>query len=625
MNTEFHFSTSSKTAPEDYQLRSSAKRQATQTVPQNENLDAARRLLQQGHIDSAELHCFWQMEQFGPSGDVLHILGTIAIRRGHIPRALKRMENAVRFAPSNAVIRAHYAETLRHAGEVEKAVSEGREAVSLDPENAETHNCLGLAFLENKQLDLAIRAFENATKLAPANAGYWNNLGSTFRTLELIPQAITAYRKAVSLAPGSASFHSNLAGALVEDCQHHEGLKHFLEAAELDSKDAETLNHIGQIHDELGDSQAALGWFRKAIALDPNAVPAYVNLAVHHEKEITDADRAAIERILTTEQLTGKQEAALRFAKAHLLDKQKDYAGATREFRRANLVQKQWHESRREGYSCERHEKLVDAIINHFTADFFQRTAGWGSDSERPVFIIGLPRSGTTLTEQILAAHPDAFGAGELRIAATTFDSLPRRMDRNSHPTDCLQSLPKQLTGVIADDYLWELNRFNSNKSRVVDKMPENYMYVGWLSLLFPKARFIYCARDPRDIALSCLITSFRAVKWSNDDQFLIHRFQQHRRLMNHWNTICPGKIMEVAYEDTVQDRESQARRMLDWIGLPWNDACLDHTQAETIVRTASVSQARQPMYKSSVARSEKYRDYLSSLFLKLDQLNQRG
>jgi len=158
---------------------------------------------------------------------------------------------------------------------------------------------------------------------------------------------------------------------------------------------------------------------------------------------------------------------------------------------------------------------------------------------------------------------------------------------------------------------------------RVIDKMPENYMYLGWLAVLFPKARFIYCTRDPRDIALSCLITSFKAVKWSNDDNYLIHRFEQHHRLMDHWNLLLPGRILSVSYEDTLADCELQTRRMLDWIGLPWDDACLDHTLTQGIVRTASVSQARQPLYQTSKARWKHYEPYLKELFQRVHQLRE--
>lgn len=623
MNSPFHISDQDSIDPENYELKDSVQARPKNSVQVDGSLlHDAKQLFTQGNIDAAELRCIWQMEQYGPTGECLHILGTIALRRGQLPRAVKRMESAVRYSPKDGIIRAHLAETLRQAGEVAKAITEGREAVALAPQEGETHNCLGLAFLDNKQFDLAIRAFENATKLNPSNAGFWNNLGSTLRTVDHLPESIDCYRKAIGLAPKNASHHANLAGALVEDCQHHAAIEHYDSAIALQPNDSENMNHLGQVYDELGQADTALHWFRRAIAADKNAVPAYVNLAVHHEKELTEEESQSIDRILNTVQLNGKQEAALRFAKAHLLDKQKNYAGATQEFRLANLRQKQWHESRGEGYSMQKHEQLIDGITRNFTPEFLASAHDWGSTSLRPVFIIGLPRSGTTLTEQILAAHPDIYGAGELRLASSSFEALPSRLKMQVTPADCIPHLTSTLVQEIATDYLQKLSRYNSTAQRVIDKMPENYMQVGWLATLFPNAKFIYCTRDLRDIAVSCLITSFRAVKWSNDDDYLIHRFQQHRRVMHHWDNVLPGRILTVAYEDTIHDRESQARQMLNWIGVPWSENCLDHTQAEGIVRTASVSQARQPIYNSSKARWRNYDALIEKLLLTFLSLN---
>ncbi len=628
MKSPFHISGQDNIDPEKYELKDSVQtRPANSAQVEDSLLNDARQLFTLGNLDAAELRCFWQMEQYGPTGECLHILGTIALRRGQHSRAARRMESAVKFASKDGIIRAHFAETLRQAGDVAKAITEGREAVALAPQEGETHNCLGLAFLDNKQFDLAVRAFENATKLNPSNAGFWNNLGSTLRTVDHLPDSIDCYRKAIGLAPENASYHANLAGALVEDCQHHAAIEHYNKAIMFQPNDSENMNHLGQVYDELGQADTALHWFRRAIVADKDAVPAYVNLAIHHEKELTEEESQSIDRILDLVKLTEKQEAALRFAKAHLLDKQKNYAGATQQFRQANLRQKQWHESRGEGYSMQKHEQFVDSIIRIFTPEFLASAHDWGSTSLRPVFIIGLPRSGTTLTEQILAAHPDIYGAGELRLASSSFEALPNRLKMQVAPADCVPHLTSTLIPEIATDYLQKLSRYNSTAQRVIDKMPENYMHIGWLATLFPNAKFIYCTRDLRDIAVSCLITSFRAVKWSNDDDFLIHRFQQHRRIMDHWTTVLPDRILTVSYEEIVEDRESQTRQMLNWIGLPWHDTCLDHTQTQGIVRTASVSQARQPMYKSSVARWNQFEPFLEELLERLNNqsLTQNG
>ena len=194
---------------------------------------------------------------------------------------------------------------------------------------------------------------------------------------------------------------------------------------------------------------------------------------------------------------------------------------------------------------------------------------------------------------------------------------------RDDHPPpyELVAHLQASDVSTLAEAHLRELERINSTTVRITDKMPENYMYLGWLSILFPRVRFIRCVRDPRDIAVSTLITSFRGVRWSNSDDDLIHRFGQYRRLIDHWKAVIPERVLDVVYEDTVNDPESQARRMIDWIGLPWHDACLDHLNSKGVVRTASISQARKPIYKTSKERWRNYQPFLGSLFQQLTEL----
>ena len=238
-------------------------------------------------------------------------------------------------------------------------------------------------------------------------------------------------------------------------------------------------------------------------------------------------------------------------------------------------------------------------------------------ESERPVFIFGLPRSGTTLIEQILASHSQVFGADELPLAAEDFNLLAPGESTNAAFT----ALAKiDSTGVkrLAAYHLEKLHALNADKARIVDKMPDNYLHLGLLATLFPRAKFIHCRRDPRDIALSCWMTNFWKIRWADDLDHIASRFLQYQRVMNHWRQVLPHPVLDVAYEDTVANLEPMARRLIAWIGLEWEPACLAFHEAKGPVLTASSIQVRQPIYRRSVGRWKNYESTLGSFFAKL-------
>jgi len=231
-----------------------------------------------------------------------------------------------------------------------------------------------------------------------------------------------------------------------------------------------------------------------------------------------------------------------------------------------------------------------------------------------------MPRSGTTLTEQILASHPQVYGAGERRLATLGFSLLPRVLGVDAAPTDCLKQLDSTLVGQFADWHLEQLRGLDGGRyDRVVDKMPDNYALLGWLVTLFPKARIIHCQRDVRDVALSCWITNFTRIRWANDLEHLATRVNNYFQIMDHWQKVLPAPVLSIGYEEMVADQEGTTRRLLDFVGLDWNPACLNFHKTERLVRTASVAQVRQPIYKQSVAR---WKHYETALRPFLERLN---
>jgi Sulfotransferase family len=240
------------------------------------------------------------------------------------------------------------------------------------------------------------------------------------------------------------------------------------------------------------------------------------------------------------------------------------------------------------------------------------------------VFVLGLPRSGTTLLEQILASHPQVHGSGERRFARQSFEAIPTIVDRQVPPIDGVSHMDAPAIRRLAEQHLDWLDALDGGRAaRIVNKMPDNYLYLGLLAALFPNAVFIHARRDLRDVAVSCWITDFRSIRWAGDPAHIANRFQNYRRVMSHWRRTLPVPIYDVDYEDTVSDLEGVARRLLTACGLDWNPACLEFYRTRRSIRTASVAQVRQPIYTKSVARWKHYEHDLGELFSTLSAFSE--
>src|SRR5262249_45917850 len=257
----------------------------------------------------------------------------------------------------------------------------------------------------------------------------------------------------------------------------------------------------------------------------------------------------------------------------------------------AKAIQREEWGKRKKLYDPAEHHEYVERVLASYTPEFFTRFRGAGSESERPVFVFGLPRSGTTLIEQMLASHSQVCGAGELTLAQESFRTLPSVMGLDAAPFDCLSRMEAGHVRRLAKRHLDRLAELNHDALRITDKMPDNYMHLGLLATLFPRARFIHCRPHLRDIAVSCWMTNFRAIGWNLDPDTIASRFQEYRRLMEHWRRVLPVSILEIDYADTVADLETVAKRLIGWCGLEWEAKCLEFHEHKRPVRTASVNQ----------------------------------
>lgn len=476
-------------------------------------------------------------------------------------------------------------------------------AVELLPDDAEAHGNLGNTLRACGQLEAAVLSHRRALRLKPTYAESHNNLGSVLQDLGRLQEAEASFRRATELNPDFALAHGNLGNVLALLDRVDESEASCRRALELDPSLTAALVQLAEVHAGRGQFDKTEELLKRALSMEPNMPEAWAALVRSRKMSVADAGWLAAARSIAGQRLPARREVHLRYALGKYFDDVGEYTQAFHEYRRANELSKQG----RPPHDRAQFQQGVDRLIQTFDRDWLDRVRTAGNPSERPVFIVGTPRSGTTLTEQILAAHPAVFGAGELpfwNAAAATFAAA------RGEATD-LDVLRR-----LAAQYLASLDRVSPGKLRVVDKMPANYLYLVLIHAALPNARIIHMRRHPIDTCLSIYFQNFDAKhSYANDLDDLAHYYREYLRIMDQWRRVIPAHaLLEVPYESLVEDAEGWSRKMLEFIGMPWDPNCLAFHLNERTVNTASKWQARQKISRSSVGRWRQYAAFLGPL-----------
>jgi tetratricopeptide (TPR) repeat protein len=576
------------------------------------NRAEAHRVLGQLEMAAAGFETALSLEPHFPAA--VNNLGLCLLALGRGEEAVVRFRDALQIQPAFPMAHNNLAMALHAAGQTEQALEHFRRCVALAPSLAEAHSNLGQLLFELDRLEEALVHCREAVRLRPEFPEAHTNLGRVLRALGRPAEARICFAEALRLAPDRAVVCHDMGQALHEEGKLEESLVWYERSLSLEPGFALAHCDRGIVLSELGALEAAERSFRAALAGNPGRIDAYYQLANLHGAELPEIDLAVIRQLLTEPGLADDNRSTLHFALALVLDARRHYDGAAAHLAEANALGLADTGRRGRGYDPADHEQLIARLMAISTPGFFERVRGFGLETERPVFIVGLPRTGTTLTEQILASHGQVFGAGELPLARDAFESLPRTMHLDSPAPLCLGRLDRATAHNLAHHHLDQLAAVNAAALRVVDKMPENYLYLGLLAALFPRARFIHCRRDPRDVAVSCWMTHFRHLRWANDPAHIASRIGACERLMKHWRRVMPIACLDVQYEETVADLEAVARRLVAWCGLDWDPACLAFHEGRRTVRSASLAQVRRPLYGHAVGRWKHYERTLAPL-----------
>jgi tetratricopeptide (TPR) repeat protein len=503
---------------------------------------------------------------------------------------------------------------LLDQGLAAEAASAYRRAIALRPALAEAHNNLGNALKDLGDLDGAARAYRRAIALGPGLGEPHYNLGSVLDGLGRRAEAADAYRRAIALRPDYPEAHNNLGAVLAAWGELTEAMEAYRQAIALRPAYAEAHYNLGNALKERGELDAAASAYRQAVVLRPDHAGAHYHLASLKRMSDGSAEAEAAFAALSrqaesADRLPPAARATLLFALGKALEDRRAPDQAFEALSRANAVHRASI-----SFDVALAESRMRALASVFDRPLLERLAGAGVDDPRPVFILGMPRSGTTLTEQILSAHPAVLGLGEVSYLP---DALERLVGPDGEAAPAwARALTEADVRAIGQAYVEKLPPGAAAPRRVVDKLPSNFQRLGLIHLAFPQARIVHCRRDPRDVCVSCYGTHFRdGLDYAYDLTELGRYWRAYDALMDHWRATLPaGRMLEVPYEAVVADLETWARRLIAHCGLPWDDACLNFHQSRRDVRTASSAQVRRPIYADSVGRWRRFEAHLGPL-----------
>jgi Tfp pilus assembly protein PilF len=493
--------------------------------------------------------------------------------------------------------------TAMNNGDPASAARIFRNVLASSPRDPELLHLAALACIQSDQQSRGRKFLQKSLKLAPNNPDANNTLGVMLNQEGNSSEAMAAFERAVNADPNNVRALKNLGSLLTDNNFPERALKVLLQLNTVEPGVATTLNRLGSNYMYLGEFDKAKAYFRETISLDPGHGGGWLSLS-ELDREMTDADVHTMQDNLNNPEEGGLIAAAL----FRVFERRKDFTIAGEYLVQANSQRRQQH-----AYNVSDEEETMARIAESIGPGFLEAAPLPSVPGPAPIFVLGLPRSGTTLIEQILSSHSQVGGAGECNSVYKGLERL------SAGPTVEFPALLKKFRtrdyARLGQMIIQVLQDANTGKPFVVDKTTSNYLYVGLIKRLWPDALIVHCQRDPMDCAWSNFRMQFKSAnEYSYDQQEIVRYFAAKERLMDHWRTLCPEGVLDLSYEDMVDDQEGQTRRLLDYCGLAWEDACLDFHENTRSVLTASSVQVRSPIYKTSLKAWEPYRDILQPM-----------
>lgn len=521
-----------------------------------------------------------------------------------LPSALARLKQALATRGHATDNIEQYRAVLAIEARME-TIARHRTALAANPQDRTALTGLGHALRAAGRHEEAAEQFRTALAHTPACPDAARNLAQALVELDRLDEAIACYRSVLEQDPSLHAIHAATGTLLRKAGRHAEAIHHLEQAHALRPDDAPIHAALAQLLQEQGHIDAATAHRRQAIALAPEEPSHYLALARLTKLAPDDPALAAMRALAEREEaLDDRGRMNLHFALGKALADLGRNQESFDHLLKANAIRR-----RLVPYDEKPVARAAKAVREHFTSEALAATAGTGHPSPRPIFIVGMPRSGSTLVEQVLASHPDVYGAGEVSTLTDTLKDAARRFPAWQVGTP-LACLSEQDRNTIAEDYLQRLDRLaidwaaDHPPARISNKMLDNFFHIGIIKQLWPNAQIIHTCRDPVDTCLSCFSIPFDNLDFTFDLGELGRYHRQYQEQMAHWRRVLPqDAILDVHYENIIEDFEANARRIIAYCGLSWHDACLRFYETRRVVRTSSVAQVRQPLYRTAVGR----------------------
>jgi tetratricopeptide (TPR) repeat protein len=580
--------------------------------------------------------------------NALNLLGIVSYQQKDYDSAIEHTRKLVSLNSGNAQSYYILGHSLQEKGAVDEAITYYKKSLQLNPDFVDAHYNLGTIFQDKKMYDEGISCYQKVLQLNPGDVDAYYNLGFVLQEKGQHAEAMALFWKALQLNPNLDEAYARIGLALQETRQSDDAITCYRKAIELNPNNLIALYGLATVFKEKGHLDEAIDYYRKALKLDPDSDKAYNNMgaAFIDQGKFSEGIRCFKKSL---ELKPTCPRVLLNLARNPGLSS--DDSKNLFELMKGMIIQDMSEDERIDFYFamgklCENLQMFkesfeycrlgnvrmraqinfnIDSWVHYssrikeiLSADFIRHRKSWSSDSEMPIFIFGMPRSGTTLVEQILASHPNVYGAGELQFFNQVDQYLAPLLKVNEHYPECLNFIDEQAAYTIADLYIKkarEVVRPSKDYKRVTDKNLFNFYHLGLISLLFPKASFIHCQRHPLDTCLSIYFHEFGAgIDFAYDLSELGRCYLEYLKLMNHWRKVLPINIFELQYEDIVHQQEQVSRRLLEFCRLEWDPTCLDFYENDRPVFTSSNWQVRQPIYTTSCGRWQNYEQFLNPL-----------
>ena len=541
---------------------------------------------------------------------LLNISGTFYKSNRQLDVAVIKFNQALVLEPNYTEVHYNLGVTLRELGQIEEAIKSYRNALSIKNEHPNAHYNLGNALLSLKHYDAAIEHFESAVIFNPKFAQAYNNLGLANKLLGNDVEAGNNFDNALIIKPDYAEAANHRGVIFQNNGDLENAIKYYQKSLKINPELADAYNNIGLTEIELNKTDNAIKSFESALAVDPNFANAYYNLSQIKDYSLTKEQVLKMQSILCIDSTSQSDLISINFALATInenlgnKDDLFDYLHQGNNLRKKQL-----------NYSFEISKKIISTIYEIFNEGpvSIKKSLQYNTSTKIPIFILGMPRSGTSLVEQIVSSHKSVYGAGEL----STLMKLCYPLIENKALNDQNKKISSEQSLIqIREQYLESLTKLNTSSNIITDKTPANFQYIGIIFSIFPDAKIIHLKRDPRAVCWSIYKSKWAGngygYSYSMDD--LVSYYSLYSSMMSFWRKNFPGKIYDICYEDLTNNQEEETKRLLKYCELDWDENCLNFHKNKRAVRTASSLQVREKMYQGSSEAWKKYEAHIQPL-----------